>query len=150
MSNLKIITFLFLVIGILSCSSKPEDRNTDADHEAIQAVLDEQLEEWNNGSVDGFMEGYWKSDSLLFMSKNGPQFGWETLRKMYHKSFPNREKMGNLTFILEEIRQLEENYLVVGRWLVDQGTGEKSGYFTLQFRSINDEWKIVADHTFSD
>lgn len=139
-------------IGFVSCSkntTRVADRS--ADGAAIQAVLDEQLEAWNSGSIDSFMLGYEQSDSMLFMTRRGPQFGWETLRQSYHKSFPNREKMGHLSFKPEEFLLIDpDSYLVIGRWLVAQSEGELSGYFTLLFRLENDEWKIIADHTFSE
>lgn len=143
--------FLALVCltGFNSQNAQDQDRATD--YKAIQQVLDKQLKAWNGGSIDGFMEGYLKSDSTLFMSMNGPQYGWEKLRQMYHKSFPNREKMGHLTFDIERFHALEgKSYLVIGRWLVDQKTAEKSGYFTLLFKWIDGRWQIVLDHTFSD
>jgi len=145
-----IFPVLTIVLLSISCS-KPSQQSSSADHKAIANVLEKQLEQWNAGKIDGFMEGYWNSDSLLFMTKNGPSFGWETVRQNYHKSFPNREKMGKLTFDLERFHTLNDgSYLVVGRWIVDQGSGEKSGYFTLIFKNLEGSWKIIADHTFSD
>jgi ketosteroid isomerase-like protein len=147
-----IFGFALLVFALSSFNRQStENQDSTSDYKAINEVLDQQLKAWNDGSVDGFMEGYLKSDSTLFMSMNGPQYGWEKLRQMYHKSFPNREKMGNLTFEIERFHSLEgKSYLVIGRWVVDQKTAEKSGYFTLLFKWIDSRWQIVMDHTFSD
>ena len=41
------------------------------DKEAILAVMDMQIEAWNNYDLEGFMQGYWKSDSLKFYGSNG-------------------------------------------------------------------------------
>jgi ketosteroid isomerase-like protein len=148
------VLFLILIgLSALQACTKPKSEadTRNEDHKAISEVLSEQLKSWNNGSIDGFMAGYHKSDSTLFMTSNGPQYGWETLRLMYHKSFPNREKMGLLTFDLERFHNLGDNsYQVIGKWLVDQKTDKKSGYFTLLFKKIEGNWLIVVDHTFSD
>lgn len=132
-------------------NQRTDNQDNSSKYTAIHEVLKTQLAAWNKGSIDGFMQGYHNSDSILFMTRNGAQYGWENLRKMYHKSFPNREKMGNLTFEIEDFHQIEPNLqLVIGKWLVDQSTDKKSGYFTLLFRLIDGRWQIVMDHTFSD
>ena len=35
--------------------------------EEIEGVMQRQMTAWNEGDLDGFMEGYWKSDSLVFV-----------------------------------------------------------------------------------
>ena len=44
---------------------------------AIQAILQNQTVAWNKGDLDAFMVGYWKSDSLVFMGKSGPTYGYK-------------------------------------------------------------------------
>ena len=34
----------------------------------IRSVLDSQSTAWNSGDIDGYMNGYWQSDSLVFTS----------------------------------------------------------------------------------
>jgi len=34
----------------------------------IITVMDKQMAAWNRGDLEGFMQGYWKSDSLMFVS----------------------------------------------------------------------------------
>ena len=43
----------------------------------IRTLLQKQTEAWNRGDVEGFMEGYWKSDSLMFIGKSGITYGWQ-------------------------------------------------------------------------
>ena len=38
---------------------------------AIRSLLYKQQDAWNAGDIEGFMEYYWKSDSLCFMTKDG-------------------------------------------------------------------------------
>ncbi len=52
-----------------------------ADEVAIRQLLTRQTQAWNKGNIAAFMQGYWKSDSLMFIGKNGPTYGFETTLK---------------------------------------------------------------------
>ena len=64
---------------------------------------------WNNGDIDTFMEGYLKSEELVFSGKSGPVYGWDNTKKRYHISYPNTQVMGELKFTVDE--EKEEGYL---------------------------------------
>lgn len=116
----------------------------------IHSVLDKQLTEWNNGNLNGYMEGYWKNDSFRFISKNGILQGWDNLFKMYQSTFNTKEKMGHLLFQKEGIYTMsekEKEVLLVGRWEVHK-QDTQSGTFYLIFKEIAGEWKIIQDHTY--
>ena len=44
--------------------------------EAVLKVLDDQVEAWNQGDLEGFMKGYWQSEELTFYSGDVQQ-GWQ-------------------------------------------------------------------------
>ena len=114
---------------------------------AIKAVLAKQVVDWNKGDLDAFMQGYWKSDSLLFVGKSAPTKGWHATLNNYKRGYPNKTAMGTLSFNILKVDILDAtNAFVLGGWNVktDKDAG---GYFTLWFRKINGEWKIVVDHT---
>jgi len=118
----------------------------------VQQVLTKQLAAWNAGDIDGFMDGYWKNDSLRFMTKSGVTKGWKPVLENYKKSFPTREKMGKLNFvILTEERLSPVSALITGKWEVETTEGtiikKKEGYFSLLFRMVDHKWFIVLDHT---
>ena len=115
---------------------------------AIHNVMNAQLTAWNNGDIDTFMQTYWQSDSLMFVS-NPVTYGWQTTLKHYKKGYPDTATMGKLSFNLIQLRKLsDEYYFVVGAWHLNRTTlKDIGGYFTLLFRKINGEWKIVVDHT---
>ena len=46
------------------------------DKEEILKLLATQVEFWNKGDVNQFMHGYWESDSLMFVGKNGVTYGY--------------------------------------------------------------------------
>jgi uncharacterized protein (TIGR02246 family) len=118
------------------------------DEHPIKKLLQEQTEAWNKGDLEAFMQTYWESDSLLFVSKNGVIRGWKNTLENYKKSYPDIEAMGQLTFDLIEIKTLSpQSYFVVGKWMLAKKVGDFSGYYTLLIRKINGQWKIVADHS---
>ncbi|MEP1093618.1 MAG: nuclear transport factor 2 family protein [Cyclobacteriaceae bacterium] len=114
----------------------------------IRDVLAMQEECWNAGDLECFMDGYWRSDKLLFVGSSGPTYGWETTLENYKKRYPTLEAMGILTFEISGIEPLsDEFWFVVGKFSLERRDDNPSGYFTLIFRKIDDEWVIVSDHT---
>jgi ketosteroid isomerase-like protein len=120
------------------------------DRQAILNVLETQRQAWNRGDIDGFMQGYWKSDSLTFVGKTAPVYGWQTTLDNYKKRYPGKAAMGQLTFTVIKLQLLDsKNAFMLGGWHLTRASGGIGGYFTLWFRKIDGEWKIVCDHTSS-
>ena len=118
------------------------------DEQQIRQILDRQIKCWNKGDLECFMNGYWKNDSLVFIGKNGPKYGWQTTLDNYKKSYPDKQTMGILVFDLISLRPIGKNaYFVIGKWALEREVGNVSGYFTLLWKKIDDEWVIVADHS---
>jgi ketosteroid isomerase-like protein len=115
---------------------------------AIQKVLDNQVEAWNRGDIGAFMEGYWKNDQLTFVGSQGPQYGWQTAYDRYLRTYNTPEKMGTLKFgILKREKIGKRKWLVLGTWYLTRSIDDVGGTFTLIFRKIKGEWKVVYDHT---
>lgn len=114
----------------------------------LATILDRQSKCWNNGDLLGFMDDYWKSDSLQFVTRNGVLNGWQTMLDYYRKAYPTVEKMGNLYFDLLSVNELDATHAyLIGRWRVQEKDSKKEGYFSLLFQKINKRWLIVVDHT---
>ncbi len=47
------------------------------DHPEIRVVLEQQVQAWNRGDLEGFMAHYWRSDDLVFKSPKGETHGWQ-------------------------------------------------------------------------
>ena len=119
-----------------------------SDEAAVRRLMNEQVIAWNNGDIDAFMQGYWKSDSLLFVGGKGPTYGWQTTLEGYKKRYPDTATMGKLNFDIMQTKQLSAEYFfVLGKWHLARSIGDAGGFFTLLFRKINGKWVIVADHT---
>jgi ketosteroid isomerase-like protein len=118
------------------------------DKQAILAVMHNQELAWNRADVEGFMQGYWKSDSLVFVGKTAPAYGWQTTLDNYKKRYPGKAAMGQLKFTIMQVKVLDAaNAFVLGGWLLKRVKGDLGGYYTLWFKKIKGEWKIVCDHT---
>jgi hypothetical protein len=122
---------------------------TTADRRAILATLDRQTADWNAGRVEAFMNGYWDSDSLMFIGKVGVTKGYAGTLASYKKRYPDRASMGTLKFdILKLEFQAPGVAYVIGRYhLTRPKIGDATGYFTLLWRKINRRWIIVSDHS---
>jgi ketosteroid isomerase-like protein len=137
-------TLLFLLGVIGSLLAQPAQK----EKEAILEVLMRQQQHWNEGNLVAFMQGYWKSDSLIFTGRNGITLGWETVLHNYQRSYPSHEAMGKLTFTVLQLHVYEnQTALLVGQWKLQRTQDEPGGFFTLVWRKIRGKWVIVADHT---
>lgn len=118
------------------------------DAAAIRNVLARQADGWNAGSIETYMQGYWNNDSLLFIGKSGPTYGYTQTLERYKKSYSDTAQMGKLHFDILQVRRLSKDYyFVLGNWHLQRTVGNLNGSFTLLFRHIKGLWVIVADHS---
>lgn len=114
---------------------------------AIRKVMEDQTAAWNRGDIEGFMQGYWKSEKLTFVSSRVTR-GWQQTQENYKRSYDTREKMGTLTFSDLEITLLSKDAaLVLGSWSLKRANDAPGGKFTLIFRKFKEGWRVVHDHT---
>jgi hypothetical protein len=139
---LKLLFFLLINItngqSILSESDKNE----------IISVLKKQEKFWNKGDIDGFMQGYVKSNFLVFNGSNGPFYGWDSVKDRYIKTYPSKEKMGTLNFKIQNISLITSNVAqLLGQFFLNYPKRQVSGYFTLILLKSKGKWLILSDHT---
>jgi ketosteroid isomerase-like protein len=140
-----ILVYLLFCVSTFSQAQKKFDQL--AEGNAIRTVLAQQVADWNNFNIEGFMQGYWKSDSLLFIGAKITH-GWDSTLARYKKSYPNKEAMGILRF---EIIRLQftagDACLITGRYFLQRKADNPSGVFTLLLRKKSGKWVVVYDHT---
>jgi ketosteroid isomerase-like protein len=135
------IAFLFIAFPVISNAQTNDEA-------AIRALMNKQQSDWNAGSIDNFMQGYWENDSLIFISTNGPSYGWNNARDHYKTHYPDAGTMGKLRLDILQMRRLSaEYYFVIGKWNLSRKADDVGGDFTLLFKKINGIWLIVVDHT---
>jgi ketosteroid isomerase-like protein len=118
------------------------------DESAIRAILTAQTEQWNKGDLEKFMEGYWHSDSLMFIGKSGITYGFQNALNNYKAGYSDTVQMGKLHFELISLKPVEkDHYFVVGKWFLHRTVGDLNGVYTLLFKKINGQWFIIVDHS---
>ena len=136
-------------------NSDSQDSKTETNHQknifAIRQVMLEQQNAWSNNDLEGFMQGYWKSDSLKFYGQAGLTKGWQQTLDNYKKSYPSSAHSGELFFELVDISPITKHaYWVMGRYNLKRSLGDTRGSFIVIFKKIEGKWKIIADMSCSD
>jgi hypothetical protein len=143
----RIVTLFLLACSLQSFAQNKTAANL-ADEVSIKALLAAQTSAWNNGDLAHFMEGYLPSDSLLFVGKSGPTYGFNNTLNNYKKGYPDTASMGKLTFTLLSLQPIEKiHYRVLGKWELKRSKGDVSGYFTLLLKKIKGKWFVIQDHS---
>ena len=142
--------FLFVSIFSFSYYLSSQHNINEGDSLNIMKVMSMQEKAWNQGDIDSFMEGYLESDFLVFSGSNGPVYGWNDTKEKYKKSYPSKEIMGNLSFVVKNIKSISFDVaLMIGEYQLKRSGGDSSGHFTLVWKKIDNKWLIVSDHTSS-
>lgn len=137
----KIIT---LVTGIVCCTFAYAQN----DEARIRAILDQQIIAWNKGNLDTFMQGYWNDDSLMFVGKTGVTYGYNNTLDRYRKNYSDKDAMGELSFDILHVNKIDdEYYLVIGKYTLRRKADKPEGHFTVLFKKMSGEWKIILDHS---
>ena len=115
----------------------------------VASVMERQQYAWNHGDLEGFMQGYWKNDSLMFIGKSGVTQGHAATLSRYRAGYPDVEAMGKLSFTNVKWLALgSEHGWLLGEWKLERLNGEGSeGMYTLLWRRQQGSWVIVADHS---
>lgn len=138
----QILALLAITTLFISCITSSEEEDKDA----ILATMKLQEKAWFTNDLEGFMQGYWKSDSLKFYGSNGLTKGWQQTLGNYKKGYPTKEHFGTLKFKVNDISKIDDgSYWVMGEYFLKRKVGDANGVFMIIFKKINGEWKIVAD-----
>jgi ketosteroid isomerase-like protein len=114
----------------------------------IRKLLEDQVDSWNKGNIEGFMKGYWNSDSTQFISGGKLVRGYSDVLARYKKSYDTREKMGKLEFSELAVRTVDSHIAIAsGIWRLQRSNDQPWGRFTLIIEKRPEGWRIVYDHT---
>lgn len=141
MKNKFLLLLITLVLGSISLTFAQNK-----DEKAIIELLKQQEAAWGKGDLEGFMQGYWQSDSLTYYSGARITKGWQTTLNNYKKGYPNQDYTGTLKFTIDQITQINVGaYYVMGQYHLTRKVGDANGTFMIIFKKIDGEWKIIAD-----
>ena len=145
----KIVLIVVLVAASLAVFAgkvlKEKDKN------AILDLFEKQVEAWNKGDLEMFMQTYWHSEELVFIGSRGPSYGWQATLDSYKRGYPDKQTMGHLEFKIMEIAKIDRNSVfAIGRFELTREIGDVAGYFTLVIQKKQGEWKIISDHSSAE
>ncbi len=117
---------------------------------AIEAVLQQQVKDWNRGDIEAFATGYKNSPDILFIGAE-VRHGYASMLAGYKARYATREAMGTLRFSQLAVQPLDERFATVtGHFELVRsvaGGGGVRGYFLLVMEQTPIGWKIVRDDT---
>ena len=130
---------LILPVG----SAKAADTEDD-----IRDLLADQADAWSRGNLEAFVKSY--AEDCTFVGKEVVK-GRDKVLARYRKRYPTTAAMGKLTFRNIEVREAGERIaLVTGEWHLERPAsagGATGGVFSLVMKDVDDEWRILLDHT---
>jgi uncharacterized protein (TIGR02246 family) len=137
---------LWMLVAVLAGTAAGSEQE-------VRALLERQEADWNRGDVEAFMTGYEKSEATTFTGGGNLVRGFQSVLQRYRKNYPDKSRMGQLTFSEIEVRMLgTDAALVLGRFRLErtkEAGGEALGRFTVVLQRKADGWKIIHDHTSS-
>ena len=138
---------LLLLLCITFCFACTDTHTSiQEDKDAIISIMKAQEKAWSNHDLEGYMEGYWKSDSLKFYGSSGLTYGWEKTLANYKRGYPTKEHTGTLKFKINDLSKISDDaYYVMGEYHLIRKVGKADGVFMIIFKRINGHCKIIAD-----
>ena len=142
--------------GGIVCSLLCAGCSTSNSSDEIVNRLNTQAAAWNRCDLEGFMDGYWRSDDLVFEStgpdgKTSVTRGWQPTLDRYKKRYDSPDKIGRLTFSDLDVKMTGRDTAIVnGRYEVLQKDARLTGSFILDVRRIDGKWYVTRDRTTGD
>lgn len=150
-------SFAWLIV-LAACAGRPAPQPprasatfTAADDAAVRAVLAAQMDAWNRGDLDGFLDGYARTPDLVFTSGAKIRRGWQETHDTFLARYGEaKDTMGTLTFEVLGVQPVgADGAVVLGRWGLD-GPNAGGGIFSVVLERQAGAWKVIHDHTSSD
>jgi ketosteroid isomerase-like protein len=117
----------------------------------VLATLNAQVAAWNEGNLDAFMNIYWKSDDLKFISGVKMTKGWTSTLKRYREEYADDNGLGRLSVDKTDVEMVTDDVAIVtGRFNHNKDGVNTGGAFSLVWKRINGQWRIVHDHSAVD
>ena len=143
MINYKLLIFLLVTFFLQGQTNISRE-----DSISISQVLKYQEKAWNDGDIDKFMQGYLKSDNIVFTGSNGSIYGWEETKRRYFNKYSNRTLMGRLKFRIINFQKLSDNIIQMqGSFYLKRKIDDSKGFFSLIWKKEDEKWFIISDHT---
>ena len=148
--DMDMVRYIALLLFIFnSCAKSPQSNISEID--AIKKVLATQQMFWNNGDIDRFMLGFWKSEKFKFSWGNRTEYGWENALEKYKVSYPTKENMGEFIFEISDVKLTSDTTAILdGEWELIRKNDNPKGSFTYIFKKIENNWLIISDYSTNE
>jgi uncharacterized protein (TIGR02246 family) len=119
-----------------------------SDEAAIRAVIQKELDTWNSGDIEGYVNLYAPVDSVRMIYNGGEVIGKENILQFYKKHWP-KDRMGRLEFTDVRLERVSPEYFYTqGHFHVTQADGKKvKGRFSGLMKKIDGKWYLYTDHS---
>ncbi|HWU86591.1 MAG TPA: nuclear transport factor 2 family protein [Kofleriaceae bacterium] len=120
-----------------------------SDRAAVTTVLDAQVAAWNRGDLATYMDGYARTDALVFTSGGKVRRGWQQAFDHYQARYgKDRAAMGKLVFQIASVDALgADGAVVLGTWILTESPHDGRGIFSVVLERRPEGWRIIHDHT---
>ena len=113
----------------------------------VRKAFDAWGEAWNNGDIDGYLEGYFDSPETRVTYNTKVIRGKQVLVDMNKSHFASPEAMGKLSTTHFEVEPIGEmDAVVFGKMKREGGASPVDAVFTAHVRKIEGEWRIISEH----
>ncbi|MBY0422623.1 MAG: DUF4440 domain-containing protein, partial [Parvularculaceae bacterium] len=129
---------------VLEASGRP---TTDV----VKSTVMAQAAAWNDGDLQGFMNGFWNDPGFVFIAGSTVTRGWQETYKRYRDSYGESGDLGRLQYTDLDAKMLTpESASVVGRYAFSRGAASSAGALTLVLRRFEGAWRVVQHQMVTD
>jgi hypothetical protein len=123
-------------------------KNETVVQQVYQLIL-KMVDCWNKKDLDGYMEGFWKSDDLLAVIESEVHWGWADLYASFKRGYPDRDQMGKMDLQRLQIRSSTPDTAVALCWwrILPPRGSPAYATDTLLLQKFAAGWKITVAHS---
>ena len=157
--RLKASIFSVLVSLVALATSIAADPKSDLDminqqkaagdsEKEIYDQLMRMADAWNRHDIDGYLDGFLRSDEIVVVVEGETVRGWDLLSKAYHGGYPNPQEMGTLTIDRVQVQMLAPDLgFVLGSYTVVFPKKKEFGTDTIIMKKVSEGWREMISHT---
>ena len=114
----------------------------------IYDEVNRAVDAWNHHNLDGYLDSFWRSDSLVVVVEGETVRGWDLLSKALHLGYPNPSEMGSLTLDRVQVQMLSSDIGMAVTWdTVSFPKKKEFGTSTIVMKKLPEGWRVVVMHT---
>jgi ketosteroid isomerase-like protein len=120
------------------------------DVQNITQLLSDQYAAWNRHDIAGYLLPFWQSPSLLYVSDGQIFQGWQEVKGMMERNYPDRSTLG--IAIPERIQvNIISNDAAnsIDWWTIRFKTTSVHGVSTASWRKFPEGWRMTEAHASS-